>query len=618
MRISNRTFGGERPKRDPRNLESDESVIALDCDLVSTTLRPLHSHSIEKFGISEQTQTIQYFNDTWFEFDDELDIIELSDRLFWTGPDGPRQATYAQLQAGLSYAMGVPKPDAPTASTTGTNSGDPFDTFYVVAFVNQFSEQGDKSDPSSIITVQGIETVTVPPGNTVTVVQGSVVTLGNIGISNQSDPLTATDSGVTLQRIYRLSEGEVKFVAEVPATDTSFTEVIGEVVLGEVFAAEDFLPPPSNMTGLHLMANGIALGFVAGTNTVYVSEPFNANAWPYFFPAESRPVGISSYDNNAVIVTDSYPEVATITDPRNIVPTTLTYREPCQSKRSLVQAEGGVIYSSANGLFYVGRGGGKRITEEHVDAADWNRYSPSTILALYTDRQYIGFHNGLKEGNALVFDMRGGRNDLRQLSQAADAVFVKPGTNDAYVAFGGAIRKLGGGEDLLTYTYRSKTFGTGRSFALTSRRVLALLMVDRNHLHVTDEAKAIIYAERAATLLARSALSNCFGMGGCINQHLIAGCPEISPAVLGSVSPTDFRSINGIAAQDIPRFEDHVVVLNVYGDEELIHTETIISDCTEKRLTYADRRRFYIYELIGNIEVSQVDLASSNSELYDA
>ena len=603
MLISNRTFAGERPKRDERNLNPDEARVALDCELVSTTLRSLKAPAVEEDNISPTTQSIFFFNGSWFTFDDDLDIIELSDRLFWTGPEGTRQATFAQLQSNQSYAAGVPKPDStPTVVVSGTGEGVPFDTFYFSVFVNQFGEPGDFGEITEITLVE----------------RGQTVQLNNIGISNQSDPSIYIDAGVTHQRIYRLAEGEARFVAEVPATDTSFTEVIGEITLAEVFPSEDFFPPPPNMDGLHLMANGIALGFVAGERQVYVSEPFNANAWPYFFPTEGVPCAISSYDNNAVIITDGYPEVAAINDPRNIVPTTLTYREPCTSPRSVVQAEGGVIYASTNGLFYIGRGGGRRITKDHIDHHSWQDYAPETMIALYRDQQYIGFHRGVKEGNAMVFDMRMGESVLRQLSQRADAVFVRPGTDQGYVASDGQILELEGGEDRLTYTYTSKYYGQGSPFALTSRRVISCEQVDRAYSIEAEADLTELFAERAAALAARSGLNDVFGFGGAINQHLIAGHSElIPPSLVGG--PNDvrtYRTINGVAAPDIFRVEVLSVNFKLYGDKELVHDEIIYDDEAINRLTYFDRRRLYDYDLIGNLDISQIDIAGSNTAMH--
>lgn len=602
MRIGNRTFGGERPRIDPRNLSDDEAIIALDCDLVSSTLRALCAPSLEKEGISADTKTIYFFEGEWFEFDEVIDIAEQSDRLFWTGAEGSRQATLGQLQSGLSYAMGIPKPVAPNVSFVG-GTAEPesiaFNTFYVISFVNQFGEEGDKSDPSKVITVQ----------------RGQTVTLTNVGQFAQSDQNAVVDSGVTSMRLYILSEGESRFVAEYPITQSIIMDEIGATTLGEVFPSEDFLPPPVGLEGLHLMANGIALGFVPGERLVYVSEPFNANAWPYFFPTEGVPCAISSYDNNAVIITDSYPEVAAINDPRNIVPTTLTYREPCASARGVVQAEGGVIYPSTNGLFYIGHGGGRRLTKDHIDFKDWAKYAPSTMIGIYRDRQYIGFHQGAKEGNALVFDMRDGAI-LRQLSQKADAAFVKPGVDEAYVASETEILQLEGSEDRLNYVYRSKMYGNGSPFALTSRRVLSCEQIVRSYLPYDDGELEALEVLREESISGRSGLLNVFGFGGVINQKLIAGCPEVLP-VGANVEEFRYRTINGISAIDLPRSEDISVSLRLYGDKELVHEETITDDEAIQRLFYFDRRRIYEYELEGNLEISQIDLAGSNSEMHD-
>ncbi len=598
MLIRNRIFGGERPKRGERNLEPHEAVLALDCELGSHELRALFGASVEEEGISANTQTIVNFNEKWFGFDDQRDVVEYGDRLFMTGPAGSRQATYAQLLGSTSYKMGVPTPDAPTAVESGTGTGTAFDTFWAVTFVNQFGEEGDKSDVSDTITTQ--------PGNT--------ITIGNIGISNQLDAPTATDSGVTRQRIYRLSEGALKFVVELPATTTSYVETVGDT-LAESFSTEDFAPPPSGLIGLHLMANGIALGYVASERAVYVSEQGNLNAWPYFFPVESAPVGISSYDNNAVILTEGFPEVAAITDPRNIVPTVLTYREPCQSKLSIVQSEGGVMYASVNGIFYIGRGGGKLLTDEHLDQSDWRRYVPTSMKSLYKDGQYIGFHSGTTVGNAVVLDTREPLAILRQLSQRADATFVKPGTDKAFVAYNSQILELEGSEFKLEYTYTSKLFGEGTPFSLTSRRVLLCEQIDRNRNELTDTEIAALYAARAAQLTALSALDGLHGFGGAINQNAIGGAGLwVLP---GSTLSFDIgTSIGGGHESDLPFITNYSIVLNLFGDKELVHTEVITDDENDGRITYHDRRRLYQFQLVGELDVSSVEIAGSNSEMF--
>lgn len=67
-------------------------------------------------------------------------------------------------------------------------------------------------------------------------------------------------------------------MAELDASVLSYTDKIPAKNLGPSTATWDYLPPPENMTGLCLMANGIAAGFAG--NEVMFSEAYLPYAWP--------------------------------------------------------------------------------------------------------------------------------------------------------------------------------------------------------------------------------------------------------------------------------------------------------------------------------------------------
>ena len=601
MLIHNRVFSGERPKRDLRNLEKNEAEVALNVDLVSTSIKSIMGSLLEEEDITENANTIFKLNDRWFHFEDFRDVVVLGERAFWTTSGGEsRQATFDQLQLGLSSRMGVPAPDDPTVALTGTGSGDVITTSVLYTFVNTFGEEGNRSEVTATFDMQN----------------GQVITYSNLNGQSAANQIAIDDYALAATRIYRLSEGEFKFVAEVQVGTEVFVETVGDITLAEVFTTDDFNPPPSNMDGLHLMSNGIALGFVAADNLVYASEPFNINAWPYFFPVGSKPVAISSYDNNAVVTTEAYPEVAAVNDPRNIIPTVLTYRQPNVAKRSLVQAQGGVMYASTDCIFYIGRGGGKDLTRQWADFKDWQEYAPATMISAYRDGQYVAFHKGAKEGQALILDTREPNAVFRQLTQTASATFVEPGTDDLYVVDGTEIRHLEASDTPLTYRWRSKTFGDGSPFALTSRRVLSCNHVDRSYVQFDQ---AVVDAEallRATELAARSGLSLLHGTGGAIGQHLIAGCGLFDPPGTILTNQDKGVTIAGGAETDFTLFFDYFVTFRVYRDKELVHEEEIRDDEDVNRLTYFDRGRYYTYELEGVLDIQQVDIAGSNSEMY--
>jgi len=604
MLIHNRNFEGERPKLGDRELSENEARVAIDCDLQSGELRPLNAPTSVASSSVANAKTIVQFQGEWFAFADDIDIIEEGNNLFWTGPEGARRANITQLRLGLSSPMGVPAPnlDAENFDVSGTgNTGATIeDVAYIVSFVNSDGDEGDNEDLTELFQIT----------------QGQTLTINGLNRALPANSELIDEYQIVASRIYFLSQGEFRFLAEVPVTQTSFTHVFGDVVLGEVFATNNFNLPPVGGTSLHRMTNGISLMVVPDQNLVAVSEPFNANAWPFFFPVEDTPVAVSSYDNYAVVVTDGYPEVAAINDPQNIIPTTLTYREPCLNKNSLVQGAGGVIYASDNGAFYIGRGGGRLLTEDHIDRKDWQRYNPSSIVAAFADGQYYAFHeDSLVEGNALVIDTREPRAFVRQLSQSTRAVFVLPGTDEVYVESQSVIIQLEGSDVPLTYKWQSKLFGDGSPFALIARRLLACDHVDRAYVELDEAALQLIYEGRALEIAVRSNFSPLYGFGGSLNGQVLAGCGSHEVAGTG-IFVDRGAALGGDSIRPSVPSRNYRVRLTVWRDKELVHEEQIINDENENRLHYFDRGRFIHYCLEGQLAVQQIDLAGSNSEMY--
>ncbi|MCK5920083.1 MAG: hypothetical protein KAG66_04040, partial [Methylococcales bacterium] len=476
-------------------------------------------------------------------------------------------------------------------------------TVYSVSFVNIWGEEGDMSPPSSLIKYK----------------RGQTVKLDNLGdVSANLVNLVEFDS-VVKYRLYRLDQGESRFVTEQLISTTTFDDTPNET-LGDVFSTQDFVPPPKELSGLHVMTNGVALGFVG--KTVYVSEPNQFNVWPHSFPVRSDVVGISSYDNTAVIMTTGYPEAASIYDPRNISPSMLAEREPCVSRHSIVQAANGVIYAAPSGLFYIGSAGVKMLTNDFMDEDDWKRLRPETIHAVYRDGEYYAFHEGEAEGQCYIFDTRESNAVLRQLSQYADCAHVKAGTDDMFVVTDQLLEQFQGSAERLRYRWRSKEHGPGNPVAMTSARALSREFV-------TKGAQAAIEASRAAALLAaqnnaaslaaRVGLNPVNGFGGAINQDVLGGAGfwNVPGLHATDLPPQSLGTAIGNGA-DIPApfaLQNLTLTIRVIGDTENVDETDVTSD-EPYRLNYADRARRWQYELEGEIDVSQFDMAGSQSEMH--
>ena len=528
--------------------------------------------------------------------------------MYWTGDLFPRQATVEQALRGASDRLGIPTPAQPRVSAiTGTAdeaSSTAITSLYSVSFVNKYGEEGDMSPPSVLFEFK----------------TGQSINVGNLGSVPQNDANLADYSSVASYRLYRFDPDAdaSRFVTEQLVTVTSFQDDTGETVLGEAFVAQDFVPPPVDLQGLHLMSNGSAVGFIG--KTVYLTEPYQLNAWPYQFPVQSDIVALSSFDNTLVVLTTGYPEVATIYDPQSITPAILSNREPCVSKESVVQASGGVIFATPSNLYFIGPSGGQSLTEDYFSFREFARLKPATFDSVFRDGEYFSFHEGQAEGRCLILDTREASAVIRQLSQTADAVHVKRGTDELYLANGTNIELYQGGNRRLPYTWESKQHGLSSPAAITSARVLSedfarnlpqaqIDVINKRH---TDAQEA---NRQALTL--RSTVSIANGFGGAVNQDTLCGAGFYDvPGLSGVSHPTGAAIANGVDTRVPAAAIEHDVTISIYGDGELVDS-TVRKEDTVYRVSYASRARRWWYRLVGDVDVQQFDMAGSNSEMHD-
>ena len=612
MRITNRVFGGERPKIDPRNLNDNEAVLALDCELTSTGIRALRSNLFTD-RVLLNAKTIYFYQDQWVGFDKVVDVIESPTnvtlgRLYWTGDEYPRQATLEQAIAGKSTRLGIPTPAKPTLGRrTGVSvdsDSENITTFYTASFVNVFGEEGDMSEPSDLTTYR----------------IGFELEVGNLGASGANSANLAMFESVVAYRLYRFDPDSdtSRFVTEQLISVQTYTDETGETILGESFVTQDFVPPPEGLQGLHLMSNGSAVGFVG--KTVYISEPNQLNGWPHNFTAQSDVVAVSSFDNTLVILTTGYPEVATFYDPATITPSLLTNREPCVSKESVVQASGGVIYATPSNLYFIGPSGGQSLTEDHYSDREFSRLKPETFDSAFRDGEYYAFHEGEGVGRCVVVDTREPNAVIRQLSQTADAIHVKRGTDELYLAIGSNINLFQGGDDRLPYIWQSKEHGLSSPAAIISARVLSedflRGLTPEQIVIVNQRRQDIIDANRQALTL-RAAVSIANGYGGALNQDTIggAGFYEI-PGLSGVFHDKGAAIANGVDIRATDAAIEHKVEVQIVGDGETVDT-SVIDNESVYRVSYSDRHRRWWYRLAGDVDIQQFDMAGSGSELHD-
>ena len=311
---------------------------------------------------------------------------------------------------------------------------------YVYTYVSEYGEEGPPSDPSTLIDIDPNEAVTV------------TTAAAPNGYSN-----------ITKKYIYRTSTGsgetDYQFVGEQAVANTTFTDYKKQADLGEVIPSIDWEPPPTNLFGLRVMANGIFVGF-SGKDICF-SEPFLPHAWASKnrLPVDHPIVGGGALGQSVAVLTDSFPYIATGVDPSAMTLVKTSLQQACVSKRSIVEVGDAVIYASPDGLVRIGLNGVDVITSKILSQEQWQSYNPSSIHAYIHEGRYYAFYTKADATTGmLVFTLNGADAPLTVGSQHTTAAHVVAKEDSLYIVESGSIKKMDKSTTDKTYTWRSKVF----------------------------------------------------------------------------------------------------------------------------------------------------------------
>lgn len=452
--ISISNFGGMIPRRNAAMLPDTAAQIAQNCTLWHGDLRPLKSpltvftpvalssaiKSIYRIGMS--LPETQY----WMAWTTDVDVArgmiagDTSERTYFTG-DGVPKVTNLQMatQGGTSYpvtsyALGVPAPTlAPTCAAS--SSASPVETrVYIYTYVTAWGEEGAPSPPTKVVVSE----------------DGTVVVSGLA-------PAPTGNYNIVSKRIYRSQQNSTnaaiyEFVTEWPDAVSTYNDILLPTELGEQLLTLTYAMPPATLTGLVALPNGIMAGFSG--NDLYFCEPFLPYAWPekYRLTTDYPIVGLGVFGSSLLVCTKGSPYLVTGVHPDSMSMELIELDQSCVSKRSIVSIGGGVMYSSPDGLVYVGTGGSRIATENLFTREEWQALNPSSVEGYFQDGKYIGLYDGggfilnsLEDTSLITFD------------EAITAGYSDPVNDAIYFAIGGVIKKFNAGTDK-TYTWRSKKF----------------------------------------------------------------------------------------------------------------------------------------------------------------
>ncbi|MGL4486138.1 MAG: hypothetical protein ACRCUG_03915 [Yersinia sp. (in: enterobacteria)] len=471
------TMRGEMPRIAPYLLPEHAATVARNCHFRYGVITPVMADvDTGKTFDLRPTTVFRYRDDDWFAWPDVVDAIrspvaqDKYNRVYFTDGKYPKVTSNDIATQGrgsfpaVSFRLGIPAPNNPIEVSRiipppdhGDDEPTDDDTrFYVETYVTGYGEEGPPGPVSQEVTI-------VYPGSTV-----------NLALQ----PPGSQNSNITRRRIYRSTTGggvaDYLLLVELPIGVLTYQDALPDKALGPVLETEHYLMPPDNLTGLCMMANGIAAGFAG--NEVMFSEAYLPYAWPdsYKQSTEHDIVAIAPIGTGLVAGTTGRPYLFSGITPSNITNIQLPVMQSCISRRSMVNMDSFVLYASPNGLVSVdGEGNARVATESIIEPRQWRKdFNPESIKAWQVEGEYLAIYQTAKSTLAgFIFDPQA--MDIRHLTTIFDTAFNDLVLDRLYAVKGNKLYLSQSGSNPLPFTWRSKPFLTLAGTSFSCLRVMS-------------------------------------------------------------------------------------------------------------------------------------------------
>lgn len=570
-------FSGEIPKLIPRLLPDTAAQHAENVRLDDGGLTPVRklkeTHVFE--GLSG-LKTIYKFGDDWLAWDTVVNAVPgpvATDRLYYTGDGAPKMRVGSTV-----YDLAVPYPSsALTASVTGSGTGDVITRLYVYTWVTDFGEESEPCPVSNAVNWQSGQTVTLT------------------GFAS-----TPSGRNITKQRIYRSQSSsqagtDLFLLEERAASTSSFTDTYSPTQFGEILPSRDWNQPPDDLSGLIAMPNGMMAGF-SGKQLCFC-EPFRPHAWPekYRLSTAYPIVALAAYGTTVVAATEGFPYVATGNSPDSMVEEKSETVLPCINARGMVDLGYSAAYPSNDGLVVISAGGAGVATEALFTRKDWQKLSPSTLVAgqfagrYFASYSYAEIDGTLFEGT-VILDLAGRQPFVIRAPWRAESFFYDIPSSQLFVLIGNTVYEydaLGMENEIMTWRCKPfvlpapATFGAIRIDGVTS---------------VTDEEEAARQAAIAAINTSNAALFAKDSMGS-----------EIDGAAV------DTFALGGDGLQQPPPAK--YAIVTIYADGVPIRVSAELNKAVRIR---GDRKaRVWEIQVNGTAEIEAIKMATTMRELNE-
>lgn len=292
----------------------------------------------------------------------------------------------------------------------------------------------------------------------ITCLSNDTITVSNLGTAAPSGAY-----GITAKRVYRTqsgSSGSTDYYRAVNATDIAIgTASVDDtqVYTGEVLPTTTWLPPPTDLSWLTGLWNGMMAG-ISG-RAIRFCEAFTFYAWPIAYevlPTNAQPVALATYGQTLVMLTNGNPSIITGGTPDAMDEQPVEFAQACIAPLSAVGVGHGVVWASPDGLAYIGASGARMLTEGVMTRDDWQAINPSSIRGCFYERRYFGFYTVDGARKAFMFDFQN-PHGVYFMDFGADAVYLDELQDALYVLDGVNVQKWDAGSPK-TVTFKSKVF----------------------------------------------------------------------------------------------------------------------------------------------------------------
>lgn len=570
-------FSGEIPKLLPRLLPDTGAQYAENVRLDDGGLTPVRKSRLETtITTPADIQTIYKFGADWLAWAAVVNAIPgpvADDRLYYTGDGAPKMRVGSTV-----YDLAVPAPTtAPVATPAGVGVGDVITRLYAYTFVTDYDEE---SEPC-------------PISNEVAWQSGITVTLSGIAAA-------PAGRAITKQRFYRSQSSsqsgtDLFFLAERAASAANWVDTFAPDQFAEVLPSRDWTPPPADLTGLIALPNGMMAAF-SGKQLCFC-EPFRPHAWPdkYKLTSPYAIVALGAYGTTVVAGTEGYPFVASGNAPESMVEERIEINLPCVSARGMVDLGYSVAYPSNDGLVVVSSGGAQVLTNNLFTRPDWQRLSPTTLVAAqFTGRYFASFEhadlNAEVSRGTVIIDLTGEQPFVMRGQVKADAFFYDLPTSRLFYLLGTEVFEWDApGQQNEPMTWRSK------KMVMPAPVSMGAILVESGSAGSEDDA--IAAALRAEIIAYNTALLAQPSMGSEVNGEQING--------LG---------VNGDGLRQLP--VPKYISVSVYADGKLVR---VVTELDKVQRINGDRKaKVWEIQVSGTAEVEQITMASTVRQLNEA